>query len=443
MGIREYGRLLRRGWLIISVCVALGLAIASAATVASDAEYRAQTTVFVSVATVTNQSSAEVGASFTSAEARVASYVALVDSSSVLQPVIDRLQLDLSVGDLADEVTAAALPGTVIMSIDVVDDEAQRAADIADAVAQSLSAYVAQIEAPADGGPSRVDVKVLESAVAPSSPLSPDLLVYLILGGATGLIVGVGIVVLRSLGDGRIRSAKDVASGTSLPVLESIPYDAAIRRTPLVVDGRSAVAESFRMLRTTILFGSGARERTLLVTSARDGDGKSTVVANLAASIAQVGRTVVVIDADLRAPAQAGLFGIPDGGPTLGELLRSGSLPVDAELSVSAGGVTVLPAGTATANPSDLLGTPTMERVVRYLSRHFDHVVIDAPAILTATDAVLLSTLVGTTVLVAGAGVSSSADLASAADRLRDVGGDVLGAVVARAPSGAPVATPA
>nr|WP_254072149.1 CpsD/CapB family tyrosine-protein kinase [Rathayibacter sp. VKM Ac-2857] len=197
------------------------------------------------------------------------------------------------------------------------------------------------------------------------------------------------------------------------------------------------------MLRTTILFGSGARERTLLVTSARDGDGKSTVVANLAASIAQVGRTVVVIDADLRAPAQAGLFGIPDGGPTLGELLRSGSLPVDAELSVSAGGVTVLPAGTATANPSDLLGTPTMERVVRYLSRHFDHVVIDAPAILTATDAVLLSTLVGTTVLVAGAGVSSSADLASAADRLRDVGGDVLGAVVARAPSGAPVATPA
>lgn len=434
VGIREYGRLLRRGWLVISIFVALGLAAASVATMASESEYRAQTTVFVSVATADNQSSAEVGASFTSAEARVASYVALVDSSSVLQPVIDDLGLDMTVGDLAGEVTPAALPGTVIMSIDVVDADAQQAARIADSVAESLRSYVARIERPVTGGASRVDVKVLEAASVPSSPLSPDLLVYLVLGGATGLILGVGVVVLRSLGDSRIRSAKDVAAGTTLPVLESIPYDTAVRRSPLVVDGRSAVAESFRMLRTTLLFGSGTHERTLLVTSAREGDGKSTVAANLAVSIAQIGRTVVLIDADLRDPAQSTVFRLPTGGPTLADLLRTGTLPADGSLPVSAQGVTVLTAGGSQANPSDLIGTPAMERVIAHLSRRYDHVIVDSPAILSATDAVLLGKMVATTVLVAGAGVSSSADLVAAADRLRDVGGDVLGTVVAQAP---------
>ncbi|QHF21498.1 polysaccharide biosynthesis tyrosine autokinase [Rathayibacter sp. VKM Ac-2762] len=434
VGIREYGRLLRRGWLVISIFVALGLAAASVATMASESEYRAQTTVFVSVATADNQSSAEVGASFTSAEARVASYVALVDSSSVLQPVIDDLGLDMTVGDLAGEVTPAALPGTVIMSIDVVDADAQQAARIADAVAESLRSYVAQIERPVTGGASRVDVKVLEAASVPGSPLSPDLLVYLVLGGATGLILGVGVVVLRSLGDSRIRSAKDVAAGTTLPVLESIPFDTAVRRSPLVVDGRSAVAESFRMLRTTLLFGSGTHERTLLVTSAREGDGKSTVAANLAVSIAQIGRTVVLIDADLRDPAQSTVFRVPTGGPTLADLLRTGTLPADGSLPVSAQGVTVLTAGGSQANPSDLIGTPAMERVIAHLSRRYDHVIVDSPAILSATDAVLLGKMVATTVLVAGAGVSSSADLVAAADRLRDVGGDVLGTVVAQAP---------
>lgn len=433
--MREYGRLLRRGWLLISVCVALGLAIAAAVTLTSQSEYRAQTTVFVSVSTAENQSSAEVGASFTSAEARVASYVALVDSSSVLEPVISQLGLDMSVDDLADEVTAEALPNTVIMSIDVVDERAERAAEIADAVATSLSEYVAQIEAPSTGGPSRVDVTVLESAAVPNSPLSPDLIVYLVLGGATGLIVGVGIIVLRSLGDARIRSAKDLVSGTTLHVLESIPYDAKARKTPLVVeaDPRGVAAEAFRMLRTTILFGSDIKGRTLLVTSARAGDGKSSVVANLAQSIANVGRTVVVVDADLRSPMQSALFGLSDEGPSLVELLQVGATAAPARLPVTENGVAVLRAGQSPASPGDLIGSETMERVLADLAARYDHVLVDSPAILSATDAVLLGSIVSGTVLVAGVGVSTTPDIVAAADRLRDVGGTLVGVVVSRA----------
>lgn len=443
MGLREYGRLLRKGWLTISIFVAVGLAAAAAVTVTAVPEYRAQTTVLVSLTTASSQSTAEVGASFQSAEARVPSYVALATSASVLEPVIARLGLDMSVSDLAAEITAAPMPNTAIMTIDVVDADGERAAQIADTVAASLTQYVRELEGTSDGGPSRVTLRVLESTPIPAAPLTPDLPVYLLIGGATGLIVGIGIVALRHLRDGRIRSSADVAARTDLTVVESLPYDGALRKGPALVDEDGVVAESLRMLRTTLLYGTPSVPRTVLVTSARDGDGKSVVAAGLATSIAQLGRSVLVVDADLRSPAMGDVFRTPRGAPTLVQLLESPALPAVNLLARSAEGVTVIPAGRATTNPSNLVGTAAMEQLLSQLAKRFDHVLIDSPALLTATDGVLLSKLADATLLVAGVGVSATADLTTAVERLRAVGSGVLGVVVTRAPKGSPTpATP-
>lgn len=438
MGIREYGRLIRKGWLTISILVAVGLAAAAAVTVTAVPEYRAQTTVLVSLATVSSQSSAEVGASFTSAEARVPSYVALATSSTVLQPVISELGLDMSVSELAEEVTALPMPNTAIMTIDVVDADGERAAQIADTVAASLTQYVRQLEGTSDGGPSRVNLRVLESTPAPTAPLTPDLPVYLLIGGATGLILGVGIIALRHLRDGRIHSAADITAHTDLPVVESVPFDGALRKGPALVDEDGPAAESFRMLRTTMLYGGPSVPRILLVTSAREGDGKSVVVANLAASIAQVGRSVLVVDANLRSPVMGDVFRMPRGAPTLVQLLNVSGLPDATALARTAEGVSVLPSGRTAATPSNVIGTAAMERVLSQLARRFDHVLVDSPAVLTATDAVLLSKLADATLLVAGVGVSGAADVTTARDRLRNVGSEILGAVVSRAPKASP-----
>ncbi|WP_295786159.1 polysaccharide biosynthesis tyrosine autokinase [uncultured Microbacterium sp.] len=439
MGIREYGRLIRRGWLIISVFVAVGLAGAAAVTVTAVPEYRAQTTMIVSLATVSSQPSTEVGAAFASAEARVASYVALATSPSVLEPVVSQLNLDMSVADLAEEITAAPMPNTAIMTIDVVDADGQRAAQIADTVAASLTRYVEQLESPADGGTSRVSLRTLESAPVPAAPLTPDLPVYLLIGGATGLILGVGVVALRHLRDGRIHAASDVTSNTDLAIIETVPFDATLRKGPALVADDSAAAESFRMLRTTLLFAAPSVKRVVLVTSARDGDGKSVVVANLAASIAQLGRSVLVIDANLRAPAIGGMFDAPRGSLTLAELLNlSTTLPASLGLARSTDGVDVLVAGRVSTNPSNLIGTAAMERVMKQLAQRYDHILIDSPAVLTATDAVLLSKLADATLLVAGVGVSGAADVVTASSRLRAVRADVLGAVVSREPKSSP-----
>lgn len=438
MGIREYGRLIRKGWLTISIFVAVGLAAAAAVTVTAVPEYRAQTTVLVSLSTVSSQSSTDVGASFTSAAARVPSYVALTTSASVLEPVISELDLDMTVSELAAEITAAPMPNTAIMTIDVVDADGERAAQIADTVAASLTQYVEELEGTSDGGPSRVNLRLLESTPVPNAPLTPDLPVYLLIGGATGLILGVGIIALRHLRDGRIHSAADVTAHTDLAVIESVPFDAGLRKGPAVVDEDGPAAESFRMLRTTLLYGTPSVSRVLLVTSAREGDGKSVVVANLAAALAQVGRSVLVIDGNLRSPVMVDVFSTPRGAPTLVQLLNSAALPDSAALARTADGVSVLPAGRTAANPSNLIGTAAMERVLSQLARRFDHVLIDSPAVLAATDAVLLSKLADATLLVAGVGVSGAADISTATDRLRTVRSDVLGAVVSRAPKASP-----
>ncbi len=443
MGVREYGRLIRKGWLTISIFVAVGLAAAAVVTVTAVPEYRAQTTVLVSLTTVSSQSTAEVGASFQSAEARVPSYVALATSASVLQPVISQLDLDMSVGELASEVTAAPMPNTAIMTLDVVDADGERAAQIADAVAASLTQYVREIEGTSDGGPSRVTLRVLESTPVPADPLTPDLPVYLLIGGATGLIVGVGIISLRHLRDGRLRSAADVTAHTDVPVVESVPFEGSLRKGPALVDEDGPAAESLRMLRTTLLYGLPSVPRVVLVTSAREGDGKSVVVANLAAAIAQTGRSVLVIDANLRSPVMSDVFRTPRGAPTLVQLLSNSTLPAGSTLARTAEGVTVIPAGRSTVNPSNLIGTATMEQLLAQVSKRYDHVLVDSPAVLSATDAVLLSKLSDATLLVAGVGVSGAGDLTTAAERLRTVRSEVLGAVVSRAPKSSPApATP-
>jgi Mrp family chromosome partitioning ATPase len=125
------------------------------------------------------------------------------------------------------------------------------------------------------------------------------------------------------------------------------------------------------------------------------------------------------------------------------QLLGSPAEPAVNLLSRTAEGVTVIPAGRTTNNPSNVLGTAAMERLLTQLARRFDHVLVDSPAVLNATDAVLLSKLADATVMVAGVGVSGAADLTTATDRLRGVRSAVLGAVVTRAPKSSPAPTAA
>jgi non-specific protein-tyrosine kinase len=210
-----------------------------------------------------------------------------------------------------------------------------------------------------------------------------------------------------------------------------MPTDAIITLT----DPRSAAAEAYRTLRTNIEFSSVDEPiHTLLVTSAAPSDGKSVAVANLAVAMADGDRPVILVDADLRKPAQHNLFGLTnERGFT--NLFRDDDAfkqpPLQAIPNTS---LRVLTSGPLPPIPGQLLASNKMEAVIAHLASLADIVIFDAPPIITVNDASLLASKVDGVLLVVKAGDAKRDHVRAAKDRLEKVNARLIGAVLTNAP---------
>jgi len=196
-------------------------------------------------------------------------------------------------------------------------------------------------------------------------------------------------------------------------------------------DPRSAAAEAFRTLRTNIQFKSlDSPIRTILITSSAAEEGKSTVVANLAVSLAQTGAAVIAVDCDLRNPSLHRLFALPNERGLTSLMLAPDSGLRDYLQRSEAGAVDVLTSGPLPPNPAELLGSKRMESLVRELRDMADYVVFDTPPVLTVTDATVLATRVDGSILVISAG-KARRDAAKKAKRtLEERSAQFIGVVV-------------
>ena len=289
---------------------------------------------------------------------------------------------------------------------------------------------------------------LIRPAFAAPTPFAPNRVRNVALGLVLGLVLGVAAAIGRVRLDHRIHRPDDLA-GIDLPLIGTIPnMEPLLRREfgkaeRLVVGERSldlhlvtlinpmaTVSETYRALRTSIQFSRpDAVVRTLLVTSSNPSEGKSVTSANIAVVMAQAGRRVLLVDADLRRPTVHRTFGI-SRDPGLVQALFS-EAPFDPHAATEvADGLFVLPAGLIVPNPSELLGSKRMRDFLASAHDLFDLVVLDAPPVLAATDAVLLATQADATLLVARAGVTRDYDLASSVSALTSVGASLIGAVL-------------
>jgi polysaccharide biosynthesis transport protein len=307
--------------------------------------------------------------------------------------------------------------------------------------------------------------RVLRHAGVPVAPLGPDRWRNLGMGLLFGLLIGITLAIVRDRLDTRIYKPEQLQE-TGLNVLGVIPnlepviqdkHGKALfveregdRLSTSVVtlhDPLSSPAEAYRHLRTSIQFSRmDQMVQKVLVTSAAAGDGKSTTAANLAVTMAQAHRRTILIDADLRRPNQHKVFGksevpglaqlLSAKGPIQGETVNEKALTAWLEQfrSPQHPSLWVLPAGDIEHvlgqdpdNPAELLGSRRMRDALEALCGIFDVVVIDAPPVLAATDAVLLSTQADATLLVARAGQTKEADLEYALGMLNEVGARVPG----------------
>lgn len=436
MDLRQFIRIIRRGWLLIVISTLLVTIAAAGLTLLQRPVYQATTTVFISTASSTVQDLSQ-GSTF--AQQIVKSYADVTTTSYVLQPVIENLGLKTTPEKLAESISASAPLDTTLVNITVDDHSPQRAARIADAVSGSLILVVDKL-VPQTSARSSVKITRVQAAVVPSAPISPNIPLNLVLGLLIGLALGLGVAALRDTLDTRIRSAEDVEAVSPVPILGRVPLDSKVPERPLIVDAPASNpwAESFRTLRTNLQYVDfGHKTRSLVVTSSIESEGKSTSIANLAITLAHAGEKVVVVEADLRRPKLMSYLQI-DGAVGLTDVLI-GRVTLEAALqSWGAEGMAVLPAGHTPPNPSELVGSPAMSSVLEELSEHFTTILIDAPPLLAVTDAAVLTKLSNGAILVCALGRTKRPQLAAAVGALETAGARLLGVVLNKVPTRGP-----
>jgi non-specific protein-tyrosine kinase len=427
MDLHDYLDALRRRWRFVMACVLLGLAGAVAVTALMPRTYTATAQLFIATSDE-NSGDAYQGGLFT--QQRVKSYTRIVTSPAVLDGVITQLGLHTTPGLLAEKISAQAPLDTTLVDIRVKDGSADRAQAIADATAGQFTKYLAAIEASSVGAPPLIKASVVGGSQPPSSPTSPRPGLNVAIGLVAGIAVGATAAVLRQSLDTTIRTAADLSGWLSLTTLGTVPPPARQRADSARHLGTTRRTEALSQLRTRLTFSAGnGIPDSLLVSSARPGEGRTRTAIDLATSVAATGHRVILLEADLRRPrlaAELGLHGTP--GLT-GALTRNTPLYTALE-SWGDGLIRVLPAGSAPADPNTLLSSPGMASLLRALEADADLVVVDSPPLLSFADGAVLAAMTQGVLLVARAGKTRRDDAVRALDTLTAVHAPVLGAVL-------------
>lgn len=436
MELRDYLRILREKWLLVTVMTVLGIGAGFVPVVLMPSTYEANTQLYVSVRSdVGTTGDLMQGNSF--AREVVSSYADVVGTSVVLQPVIDELELDTTVSELAKKVEATTPEGSVLIDIAVEDTDPGQASEIAEAVGGSLKQAVQdRLEPARTDGESSISLTTTQQALTEEDPVSPRAELLLPLGLLVGLFAGLGLAVLTAVLDTRVHSVRDIKQITTIPIVGRIPHDSTIDSDPLVARSHphSSTTEAFRALRTSLDFlVVGQRNRVLTVTSSSVQEGKSITAANLSIVLAEAGMRVVLVDCDLRRPRVAEYLGI-EGGAGLSDVLVGRAELDDVLQYWGENGLHALPSGRIPPNPSELLGSEAMDLVLETLSADFDFVILDAPPALAVTDSAVIGKKATGTLVVAAAQSSRKQAVLEAISMHEDVGAHVSGIIVTKLP---------
>jgi tyrosine-protein kinase len=431
-----YVSLIKSRWPVILVCVLIGLALAFLDIIRTPKAYVATSQVFVTTSQVKDASGLFSGNQF--AQSRVQSYVSVVTSPLVVEPVRTQLNIGLSEHQLARKISATAPLNKTLVNISVRDGSAREAAAIANSAASRFINVVKDIETQTTPTATQAAAPVLRltvihPAAVPSAPVAPQKRLLVLVGFFGGLVVGLLIVVLREWLNNRLRSPIDVEAISSLPLLGVIPNDRAAKSgaNAFSADNASPRSEAFRLLRTNLQFIDVDRPpKVIAITSPLGGEGRTSVALNLAVSLSEIGLNVGLIEMDLRRPILGELLGL-DGYIGLTSLL-TGSARIEDAVQFVHSGLAVVTSGALPPNPSELLGSKQMRAVIGGLAEQFDYLILDAGPLLSVADGAEVVSVADASVLVVRAGDTSRDSFRRAVGAVGQVGAVIAGVVVNR-----------
>ncbi len=294
--------------------------------------------------------------------------------------------------------------------------------------------------------------RILDRAEPPLSPLYPKKTKNIMLGAIFGILLGLGLSFAREYYDDTIKREEDVVE-MGLRVIGRVPAaktfkhirsDGYRKKDWLIERARkimpyflvqkneySSVAEAYRSIRTSIYFTDRGRvKRTLLITSSRPSEGKSTTAANLAVTIARKGTKTLLIDSDLRRPVLDVLFIGVHTKVGLTNYLAGEMEWRDVVRETSVEGLDILPAGVGVKNAAELLSTKRMISFVKEVKEEYKKIIFDSPPILPVTDGTILAAVVDGIILVVRERKTSIKDIRRSLNLLRDINTPILGAII-------------
>ena len=281
------------------------------------------------------------------------------------------------------------------------------------------------------GGVGSSQVAIVDRAASPREPFAPSHLRNLALAAALSLAIGIGLAMLLEFLDDTIKSPDDVRTKLREPLVGVVPrLKGRTKIESILNDPRSPVAEAFHSLRTSLAFSTSAgTPRSILVTSSRPGEGKTSSVTALAFAFARTGKRVLIIDADMRKPsfaaksrASIGLSGLLTSDERLQKHIVSGPIP----------NIFLLPAGRPPPNPAELLASDRLFDIVLEAEEEFDVVLIDSAPVLAFADAPLLGSVCRAAIYVVQSGGQRTQMIQRSIARLRDSNTVVAGVLLTK-----------
>jgi capsular exopolysaccharide synthesis family protein len=421
----------RRDWWIVAIFALLSMLLALGISLSQPRIYESTAALYVTSASDANSSTAYQGS--LASQQRVSSYAELATSKSVLAEALRIASVDMSIDEVQSSVSASAAPDTVLLSISAQDRDQAVATKLADAVSAAMVEYVSALEQPSGGGEPLAKLTVVTAASPADGAVSPRTQRNVVMGLVGGLLLGLFVVFARERFDSKIRSQRDLSAVSDVPALGAVPFDSQFEMRPFTAEfatGGNPVAESFRRLRTNLRFAEvDSPARRILVTSPNADEGKTTTALNLAVAIAESGKSVLLVDADLRRPSVSRILGI-NGDIGLTSLVGGDIDISDACQSIGVGGLSILASGVKPPNPVEILGSRKFEALMQKLGDRFEFVIVDTPPICPVTDASVLGQNVDGALIVCRSGETNKSDLRDAENLLQTAQVRVLGLVL-------------
>jgi polysaccharide biosynthesis transport protein len=404
----------KRRWVVLWMFV---VAVAAAAVVASSRPAR-----YESTATIALTPDPKTGQGLVSSDnltALLGTYAQTAKSTLIIK----RAEQLLGRTSLPATIDTATQAGTGILHISAKSEDPNQAAESARAVAQAFQESIKN---------NQVLVATLVDPPAPSTvPVQPRPPLIIGVAGVLGLFAGLAAALLLEQFRRRIETPADVAELTHAPVIGRLPRVRTLARSDarLIWDlaGEVGLQESYRGLRTNLEFITGSGHQVLQITSPEEGQGKSTVVANLGIATAQIGVETVIIDADLRRPRQHEIFGV-ENRSGLSTMLALGSTRPDLA-PTGYDNLWLLPSGPVPPDPTEMLHV-RLPGVLQSLRDQYRLILIDTPPLLPVSDARLVAPQVSGVVLVVAAGSQRPAAMQAALERLHLVNATIMGIVL-------------